>query len=150
MPNRSEIKGIVNDIILSLNSRNNDYLGYWATGQLYKMAQENNTKKVTVNLLNKTINPYNKYFIGILDVYTEKFNKNINPRNIIIESFKEVTIEYNFEQELNKKIHKYIGTGKPYTIKLSVETEFGGTYSRTVGGYCQPHNPNKESRRNGF
>jgi len=150
MPSRRELKGIVNDIISSLNSRNNDYLGYWATGQFYKLALENNTKTVKLDILNKTIFPNATSFFGVIGMYTDKITKHLHHRNIPIEFFREVIIEYDFEQEIDKKLHPYIGVGNPYTIKFIMGAESGGTYTRTVGGYCRPHDPKKEQRRYGF
>ena len=40
MGRRKELSSIVNDLTQSLNSRNNDYLGYWVQGQLCKLAKE--------------------------------------------------------------------------------------------------------------
>jgi len=150
MGRRKELKGITEDVTASLGTRNNDYLGYWATGQLCKLAKEDGTNRILIDVLKKEMRPYDPYFSEIYDTYYNVFNKQLKARRLQPEWIKKIQLEYLFEQERDKSLHRWIGIGKPYTLKITVESDNGRKYEKVTGGYCRPHDPAKETRRLGF
>ena len=150
MPRRSELKGIVNDLSESLRSRNHDYRGYWCTGQLYKIAKENNTDIIKFEVERKTCIPSISKLQEIINIYENKLFKLTSSKKISELWISSYHVEFMFEQEFDKMIHRWIGIGNPYTLKVTIISDTGRVFSKTVGGYCRPHDPSKERRRKIF
>ncbi len=150
MGRRRELNSIATDIAQSLSSRNNDYLGYWATGQLHKLAKDNDSDRVRIDVLNKNMEPYTEHFRNIFDVYFEVLKKQLNARKLKMNWVSKFILEFYFEQERNETVHRYIGIGFPYTLNVLIESDLGAVHKLRVGGYCRPHDPNREERRSGF
>jgi len=146
MGRRRELKSISLDLSHSLNTRNNDYLGYWATGQLYSLAKDKEFKSVFINVLEEEMDPYIDYFANIFDVYRSMLNRQLSARKLSSSWVNEFTLEFNFEQEIDKDIHKYIGIGKPYSLDLVIKSDVCVTYAQRTGAYCRPHDPSREWR----
>ena len=137
---------MTNDLIHSLSSRNNDYLGYWATGQLHKFAIESQVDKIVIDVLNKTIEPESVAFDSLCKNYKSLFKRHLEARKMPFEWLKSVIIEYKFNQEHNPRIHRWVGIGKPYTIKLRIVTDLNHDFMQEAGGYCREHDPSKEQK----
>jgi hypothetical protein len=146
MPRRKKLKGIASNLIHSLNSRNNDYLGYWATGQLYKLASDSQVDKVVINVINESIEPESKTLSSLAKNYKSFIEGQLITSHLPLEILKKVIIEYKFNQEHNPRIHDSIGTGKPYIIKLTIVTDTKHEFIEEAGGYCKEHDPSKEQR----
>jgi len=150
MGRHKELKSVANDLIQSLNSRNNDYLGYWATGQLCGLAKDHSVSHVRIDVLNNEMEPYSEHFKEIFNVYREKVEKQIEARKLKINWVSSFILEYKFEQEEDKSLHRWVGVGKPYIISVLMESDLGRSYKGRVGGYCRLHDAKREQRRNGF
>lgn len=153
MARRKQLKGIAKNITLWCLSRNNDYSGYWAVGQLYKYAHERNTHIVSVNLLNSHLNNENE-LISTLCSNLNKIVKHQLLKNSIPESWlKNIFVEFHFEVPYVHKYHCWglaLGMGKPMLCNVSIVTDLGRKYIGESGCNCWVHNPTKESRRYGF
>jgi hypothetical protein len=150
MGRRKELSSIVNDLTQSLNSRNNDYLGYWVQGQLCKLAKESNVSCVKIDILKKVMQPYSKKFDGMLNLYLELFARQLQSKNLSFSCVSKIYLEFHFNQERDLKYHRWVGLGSPYIFKVFVESDLGRKYQGKAGGYCRPHDQNKELCRNGF
>ena len=146
MSRRNKLKGIAIDLIHSLSTRNNDFLGYWATGQLYKFACEVQVDIIVIDVLNRTIKPDNKAFYPLCQNYKSLFIRHLKTRGLPFEILKGITIEYEFNQEHNPRIHRSIGVGKPYIIRLIINTELKQNIILEAGGYCRKHEPSREQK----
>lgn len=150
MASRKEMGALVNDLTQSLNSRNHDYLGYWATGQLYQLAKDNGLLQVKIDVLNKILEPCSGRMKGILEIYREKLEKQLSARRIKQGTVSSFTLEFAFEQERDEILHSWLSVGKPYILSVSIKSNLDHIYSGKAGGYCKPHDKMKEQRRNGF
>ena len=56
MARRKEIKGIIDGLISSFISRNNDLNGYWAMGKLCGFLIQSNSRVLTLELMKNGIN----------------------------------------------------------------------------------------------
>ena len=150
MRRHKELSSVVNDLTQSLNSRNNDYLGYWATGQLHKLAKDKDTFKINIDVLNNEMKPYTEHFKNIIEIYRLKLEKQLKARKLKLKWVYSFKLEFCFEQEKNEKLHHWVGTGKPYVINVSLESDLGHVYEASAGAYSRPHDSNLETKRNGF
>jgi len=150
MGSRKEIGALVNDLTQSLNSRNNDYLGYWATGQLYKLAKDNDLLHVKIDVLTGEIVPFSEHIKNIVDTYREKLEKQLIARKLNQNTVSAFILEFDFEQRKDPNLHFWSSPGKPYVLSVSVISNLGHIYNGRAGGYCSPHDKTKEQRRNGF
>lgn len=146
MSRKKKFKGITRNFIHSLKSRNNDYLGYWTTGQLYKLASESKVDKIVINVINETIVPESKNLNSLPENYKAYIENQLCFSHLPLESLGEVIIEYKFNQQHNPKIHYYIGVGKPYVITLTIVTDTKHEFIEKAGGYCRAHDPLREQR----
>jgi len=150
MGRHRELASVVNDLTQSLNSRNNDYLGYWAIGQLNRLAKDHGVLHVKIDVLNKEMQPYSETFKEIFNVYREKIEKQVEARKLKTNWISRFILTFDFEKEEDKSLHRWIGVGKPYIINVLMESDLGRSYKGRVGGYCRPHDAKREQRRSGF
>ncbi len=150
MGSRKEMGALVNDIAQSLNSRNNDYLGYWATGQLYKLAKDNDFLQVKIDVLNGDVVPFSEHIQKIVDTYRDKLQKQLKARKLKQCTVSAFILEFEFEQARDPVLHRWVCPGKPYILSVTIRSNLGQIYIGRVGGYCNPHDKTKEQRRNGF
>jgi hypothetical protein len=52
MARRKQLKGVAGNLAQWCLSRNFDHQGYWAVGQLYAHAEDNNSDEVVIELVN--------------------------------------------------------------------------------------------------
>jgi len=138
-----------------LSYRKNDYLGYWAVGQLYSHAIKNKFERVSIDLSAGTIIPHDPYFDDLVEIYRNQINDEISKAGIEDTEILHVKIDYRFEIDLEKerkRVKGYLFGHKllPYTVSVSVVSLSNLVYKHTAGGFCVPHNPLKEQRRSGY
>ena len=151
MPRRRELKGIARNFAEFLNGRNNDSQGYWANGRLCRIAQTNNTDVLVLNLKNST-NSLNSAELGTIgDSIMLSLDKMLETHKLPFSWIKGVNVEYRFNQEYQRKYHYWRSAlGKPYLVKITIETDLSSIFSATEGGNVKPHDPEREQRRGGF
>ncbi len=92
MTRRKKLEGLSKNLIHSLNSRNNDYLGYWVTGQLYKMAGESQVDKIVINVINKSIEPNSELYASLPENYISLIEKQLIASQLPLDILSKVTI----------------------------------------------------------
>lgn len=65
MPSRRIFKSIAHNLLGSFVSRNHDFNGYWALGQLYTISHEAQTLCVVIDLLTAEAEP--AHHLGLLN-----------------------------------------------------------------------------------
>lgn len=84
MARRIELQGIANALNGSFISRNNDFEGYWAIGQLKSLATNNSLSSITFSLTAPTTNTIFNLQNYIVWLYSNKLEsllkKTTNPR----------------------------------------------------------------------
>ncbi|NVJ61071.1 MAG: hypothetical protein HWE27_11820 [Gammaproteobacteria bacterium] len=150
MGRRIELKAVVNDLCQSFSSRNNDFKGYWAVGQLYSVALGNGVDNIKVDIIGNKVEPNHSSIIGIVETYKKRIFRQLSSRGIAERWVASANVEYWFETEVNRKFHSEFGVGKPYIGQLTIETDLGRLYLGWFGGRSRPHDPNIEIRRVGF
>ena len=149
MARRSQFNGVAHNLVKWSLSRNNDYCGYWAIGQLYSFAIDNNCQEVTLDILGHNIAPETHKFLEIItthyNIIAQIFNKNGMPLNWL----KEVKVHFKFDVEYQDKYH-FFGSalGSPMTCTIELVSDLGKSYNFTDGCNIRLHDPKRESCRN--
>ena len=151
MARRSEFKGIVRNFAHMLNNRNNDHLGYWATGQLCLLAQKQNISSISINLLeiehNSEINHLEPFAKSIRKTLINMLNSHKIPSSWL----RSATVTFSFNEQYQNQYHYWRSAlGSPYLVTLEITADLGKVYKQTFGGNVNPHDPLKEQRRAGF
>ncbi len=151
MPRRREFKGIVKNLAELLSGRNNDYLGYWAVGQLFLLAQEHGVDTISLDLINYRGDISSPLLADMCQSMKSEINRMLNAHKLPNEWIKSVSAKFSFNQEYQEKYHYWRSSlGKPYLVQVEIETDLGYVNKATQGGNVKPHDPSKEQRRGGF
>jgi hypothetical protein len=151
MPRRRELKGIATNFAQLLSGRNNDYLGYWAVGQLSLLAQENNLDSIFFDLINFKISVDLPALVAMCHSMKNELNRLLDAHKIPNTWVKSVSVEFSFNEEYQEQYHFWRSAlGKHYLVNLNIETDLGYINSVVVGGNVNPHDPTKEHQSNRF
>lgn len=154
MARRKQLKGVAGNLLQWSLSRNFDCNGYWAVGQLYAYAEENNTNELVIELVNNYVP---NEVVGIK--FSEAFNLLLRCFQRDLESLKipdwwvkNAKIIFTFDTEYQNKYHFWASAlgGKPAMCKVIIITDQDRTYTKESGCNVWVHNPKKEDRRYGF
>ena len=149
MTSRKLLKGVAYNLAQWCLSRNNDYHGYWAVGQLYEFSKENEANKVVVNVLKETVVPSGNKFRELCENHLDLLNKISSGYGVESELLKEVIVEYAFEVPYAPEFH-YFGSalgGEPSMCRVLITSNNGNKYCAEIGCNVWTHNPKRESRR---
>lgn len=94
MPRRRELKGITINFAKLLSGRNNDYLGYWAVGQLSLLAQTNKVESISLDLSNLNNSIDSPQALEICQQMTTKLNRLLEPHKIPNAWIKSISVEF--------------------------------------------------------
>ena len=149
MPRRRELKGITINFAKLLSGRNNDYLGYWAVGQLSLLAQENNVESITSNLLTLQNSLDSAQVLEMCQPMKVALDRLLEAQKIPYAWVKSVSVKFSFNQEYQEKFHYWRSAlGKHYLVSVQIETDLGYINKALEGGNVNPHDPTKEHRSN--
>ncbi|GLX76699.1 hypothetical protein tinsulaeT_00390 [Thalassotalea insulae] len=149
MPRRRELKGITINFAKLLSGRNNDYLGYWAVGQLFLLAQENNVESITLYLLALRNSLHSPQVFEMCQQMKAQLERLLKAQKTPLEWVKSVSVEFSFNQEYQEKFHYWRSAlGKHYLVAVEIETDLGYINKALEGGNVNPHDPTKEHRSN--
>ncbi|MDF1690623.1 MAG: hypothetical protein P1U35_13550 [Cycloclasticus sp.] len=153
MARRKQLKGVAGSLVQWCMSRNFDYQGYWAIGQLYAHAQAMGVNELIVNPIDKSMKPkpVNEKFIGAFEAFSNILNKTLKANEIPSSWIQDIRLVLQFNQEYQHKYH-YWGSalGKPFICSVEITTDLGKKFKVENGCNIWVHNPKRESRRNGF
>ena len=148
MGNHREFKGIIYDLSRVYNSRNNDFLGYWAIGQLCLIAEKKKVDELTLDLVTGGTIPKSRALSKICIKMKQHLDRQMEIRSIPRTWLNEAIFKINFNADYEKQFHYWRSAwGYPYTFELFLKTDTGKIHIEKRGGNCVPHNPLKERRR---
>ncbi|NUZ12869.1 hypothetical protein HUZ36_18990 [Pseudoalteromonas sp. McH1-7] len=151
MPRRREFKGIANNLAELLSGRNNDYLGYWAVGQLFLLAQDHEVDMISLDLINCKGDIRSPLLEDMCQYMSSEITRILTAHKLPDEWVKSISAKFSFNQEYQEKYHYWRSAlGKPYLVQVEIETDLGYVNKATQGGNVKPHDPLKEQRRSGF
>lgn len=145
MTRRIELRGIANALNESFISRNNDFRGYWAIGQLKLFAIDNGLSAVEFSL---TLTKSNSRFS--LENYIVRHYANMLGELLRKQKIPEVwvrvvsiTIDFNVNAK-EVQLHEYPASGEPFQCCCQIIDDAGRRYCSIIYGRCQPHSAAKE------
>ncbi|TMP02873.1 hypothetical protein, partial [Pseudoalteromonas ruthenica] len=99
MPRRRELKGVVNNLSELLSGRNNDYLGYWAVGQLFILAQEHGVDSLTLNLIDCKSDIVSPVLVDMCQSMKSEVNRILAAHQLPRKWVNSVSAKFSFNQE---------------------------------------------------
>ncbi|MBU2713187.1 hypothetical protein [Zooshikella harenae] len=152
MARRKQLKGVAGNLVQWCLSRNFDYKGYWAVGQLYAYAEENNIDEFVIDLLNNNVSNEAEgvEFSEAIKLMSCVFLRDLNSLKIPDWWIKDVQVIFTFNTEYQKRLHLLTSRlgGKPALCLAKITTDQGKTYTSERGFNVWVHNPKKEVCRN--
>ncbi|HID4130035.1 TPA: hypothetical protein ACXE8V_000314 [Pluralibacter gergoviae] len=147
MARRIEFQGIVNALNGSFISRNNDFRGYWAIGQLKSLAIDSGLTSIGFSLTGpKTDTNFNlqNYIVRqYTDMLANLLRKQKMPDFWVSEAG--IMIDFNANAE-SAWLHERATVGEPFQCHCQIIDDIGRSYSSVIGGRCLPHSAMKEIR----
>lgn len=146
MGKTKQLKNIVNGILSSFISRNNDVGGYWGIGKIYSLMIKSKSLSVEIDLINKTILPFDEQFLFRISEYSNYLSIRMKAKNIDLSYLKSAKIILKgFPNEKNK----FLGKISPNRVscKISIINLKGITYILEKNVWCREHNPKTELKR---
>lgn len=152
MARRKQLKAVAGCIGQWCISRNFDYQGYSAIGQLYAYTQEIGINELVVNPIEKSMMPefVNGRFSGIFDELTRLLHKILKANNIPKRWVQKIKLTLRFNQAYQHKYHNLGSVGQPFVCSVEITTDLDRKYTVENGCNVWVHSPKRESRRNGF
>lgn len=149
MAKKNLLKGIALDLLGSFVGRNNDVNGYWAIGKLRTLSDLSGRQDITIDLVSKTINPDDSVLRQIPDRYSEWFRTQLEKRSLTIDCIDSAVIQLRFVlPHIDRRTVPQTTHGTPYNCRVSIGHVSGATFNVEKYGWCDPHDPNRESRSN--
>ena len=151
MARRREFKGIVKNLAELFSGRNNDFLGYWAVGQLFLLAQNLGVDSFTLDLINSNNDIDSQVLVDMRQSMKCELKRILDAHNIPTGWMKSASVTFSFNQDYQKKYHYLRSSlGKPYLVQVEIETDLGHINKAMEGGNVNAHDPTKEQRRVNF
>ena len=143
---KGRLKSIAWSIIDQFNSRENDFRGYWAVGQLYKQALKEEHLSVAINLLRGDIDFSENGFDRIAQMLRTRLRRQLRVHGHTMHALKAAIITISFNDTTDAQKWRS-GCGDPYVCDVNIEDISGKSVTLRRTGYCRPHDPKLESKR---
>ena len=151
MASRKHFNGVAFNLVQFCLSRNNDYIGYWAVGQLYSFASERGVKQVTFDILRQEVKPETHRFSQLNLLYIDLIEKMANRSGANFERLTDAVVMFKFDVEYQEKHHYFERSiGNPFVCEVELTCDLGRKYRAQLGCNIRLHDPNREYRRGNF
>lgn len=147
MARRTELRGIANSLNSSFVSRNNEFGGYWAIGQLKRFAIEHRLTTIEFSLSAHRSNAR----VPLIDHITQHYTSVLTDLMMIQKLPKSwvngVRITLDFDPAVeDAQLYDSPTSGEPFTSLCQIEDDNGRHYSSLICGRCKPHSAVRELR----
>lgn len=143
MSRKGNIKNVINGVLSSFVSRNNDVNGYWGIGKLYSLMLKTKTLIVVIDLLQKEMTPKDDEFNILINEYNNKLTTLLKRRSINLNLINEVNLVLKAYPNQKSPIY---GQTAPNRINCELVINYGAkmivTDDKDV--WCRKHNPKLE------
>jgi hypothetical protein len=147
MARRKEFKTVADGLISSFVSRNNDVYGYWGIGKLYSHMLSSGSMKLTIDLIDRIMEPNNEEFAILISEYSERLRSQIKSRGINDKFLKNAVLTLvGYPNEPSP----YLGKMAPNRVhcKLLITDDLAKDHSSEANSWCREHNPDNDSKSN--
>jgi hypothetical protein len=144
MAKNRDLKGIACGVAETFISRNNDVLGYWGIGMLYKEAIEHSVAVIEIDLLTGQSLPEAPVSQAVVSHYSAYITNRLAGLQILTAK---ITLEFG---TFGKSIQPWtLSYGDPFACTVQLISAAGRTYVCSRGGRCRPHSINECRRHQG-
>lgn len=144
---RGVLANIAGGIASSFASRNNDYDGYWALGQLRSLAEQRSVSELRIPFVPRTATR-SPLLDGVAARYAGMLARLLERAGSRAEAVVEAHIVVQFAVPENAALlHVRRTWGKPFACEVELRTAWGSTARATATGWCAAHDPANESSR---
>lgn len=148
MARRKELRGIVNALISSFNSRNNDINGYWAIGKLKGLSLKTYSDPIKLNLLSNPPLCQHELCKQIRDQQTCKLMYLLDAQKIPREWVCHARISIHFCSVKSTSTETFRSSlGEFYRCMCEIIDDKGKLFIANSYGYCLPHSTEREFQR---
>lgn len=142
MPSRRIFKSIAHNLLGSFFSRNHDFNGYWALGQLYTISHEAQTLCVLIDLLTAEAEPADVYLLNTASTYAIRFQQALSAQGLLRQWVVEANLQIRFNTKLSPDSPLALPwRGEPFEARLSLYDDQQRLYRAHHFGRCARHNP---------
>lgn len=147
MSRRRELTGIANAVAGSFASRNNDFNGYWAVGQLYCRAMECGSLQVVIRLLPPDESNPCELIASVGEAYRTFLLAHLNRRGLPVSWVASATVEVQFESAtpMPEFLRAYAGR-QPFQCQVVLVDDLARERKATSSSWCSPHDPTRETQ----
>ena len=147
MPRRKELNGVAAGLASSFSSRNNDADGYWALGVLYKLVNEAEANKITIDLMSSKSCPNFKHIKEIASPYYNYLIDQLMKKKFKTQQITSALIEIQFNVAPSAQQIMFKSTwGEPYICRVILTDDLNKQHIKESRGWCGQHDPKKEHR----
>ncbi len=148
MPRRKLLNGVAAGLLGSFMSRNNDYDGYWAIGQLYKNASEHGAAGVDIGLVGPTLSQSDPLTRHLSSNYGALLSRLCSAVGIPSDQVHSAAIRITFNIDAPDGAQTRNGSfGDPFSVEIDIEDDLGKHHTAYAQGYSRHHDPQRELRR---
>jgi hypothetical protein len=143
MARLKNLRNIAGGLLGSFVSRNNDFNGYWALGQLRDLAQNQGVSKLRITIRPNPPEDAAPIAKSIAARYGSMLDEQLASSNIPPSSVRSVSIDLHFED--GHAAAPY--WGHPVSCRVTIVDLHDRVRSQHRYTTCRPHDPKHESRR---
>ncbi len=146
MGRRRELNHVAGALLGSFVSRNNDVNGYWALGQLRRLADRTGVPEFRFNLLSGEAQPSDPLTVRVAKTYAEELARHVANRDLPMDRVRDAEIVVRFGAAAGQEA-PYFTYGQPFQCTVSIVDDHGKAHARGAIGRCAPHDPKRERQR---
>ena len=147
MPSFRLLRGIVNGLVETFISRNNDVSGYWGIGQLQREIGSASPALIELDLLHGHAKPDGPIAREVAGRYAVSLSERLVRAGFTPSAVTSAKIVIQFGTFGNARAPDLFSTlGQPFNCKAVLVSPEGKLFCAARGGLCRPHNPMIETR----
>jgi hypothetical protein len=144
---RASLNNFAAGIASSFVSRNNDYDGYWALGQLRSLSEQLSRSKFCIPLVPR-VATHTLLLDAVASHYAVMLTRWFEAAGAHGDSIVEARIRVSFAIEVSALLPLFRSAcGKPFACEVELLAASGKSTSAREVGYCWAHDPARETRR---
>lgn len=148
MARKAHLSNIAAGLCGSFASRNNDAGGYWVIGKLRVLAEQHAQNRASIDVLAPSIQPASSEFAQVLADYHRLVKKLASRTGIRLEDITTATITVDFlPRPWHRTSYYQQHWGEQFLLTVTIRAEGRADGIVSHGGYCRPHDPDKERCR---
>ena len=147
MAANKELHGILNDVLSSFVSRNNNLDGYWAIGKLHALSVSQEGFDISLDLVKTRAASSHQDIETVRETYHTLLVRLVKNREFSERVFVLVVITLMFDASVDSPNASSNVSKSKFLASIVAMDTHGGWYKHSISGWSRPHNPQLETRR---